>query len=96
MIDDGALVEGGTLPALIQWPRGPHPASAMADLGLRLEALELAHPEPARLESLLQAIGAGPLATVVPGDEPALTAVLRASGTPRLGPGAARGRGETS
>ena len=94
--DDGALVEGGTLPALIQWPQGPHPASAMADLGLRLEALELGHPDPARLEAVLQAMGAGPPAAVVRGAAPSLRAVLRASGDAGLGRPVARGRAEIS
>jgi hypothetical protein len=94
--DDGALAEGGTLPALIQWPQGRHPASAMTDLGLRLESLELGHPDPAGLAAVLRAMGAGPLAAVVRGEQPSLRAVLRASEAPGLGPSAARGRAEIS
>lgn len=83
--DDGTLPDGGTLPALIQWPAGPHPAGAMTDLGLRLERLELHHPQPERLGARLRAIGADHLAEIVPGDRPSLQAVLRASdGTRRV------------
>ena len=77
--DDGALPDGGTLPALIRWRDGPHPAGRMTDLGLRLEALELRHPEPAQLRARLRAIGAAPLVRVVPDGLPSLRAVLRAS-----------------
>lgn len=94
--DDGALAEGGTLPALIQWPQGRHPASAMTDLGLRLESLELGHPDPARLTALLQAMGAEPLAAVVRGEQPSLRAVLRSSGDAGSGRPVARGRAEIS
>lgn len=80
--DDGGLPEGGTLPALIEWPPGPHPAGRMADQGLRLEALELHHPEPERLAAVLDALGAGQLAECLRGERPDLRAVLRtADGT---------------
>jgi hypothetical protein len=82
--DDGGLPEGGTLPALIQWRAGPHPAGAMADLGLRLETLALGHPVPAKLEAVLAAIGASDLATVRRADRPALGAVLRAADGARV------------
>jgi hypothetical protein len=90
------LISGGTLPALIQWPQGRHPASAMTDLGLRLESLELGHPDPARLTALLQAMGAEPLAAVVRGEQPSLRAVLRSSGDAGSGRPVARGRAEIS
>ncbi len=54
---DGALGEGGTLPPLIQWISRPHPAAGMPDLGFRLEALDLGHPEPERLRQALAALG---------------------------------------
>jgi hypothetical protein len=49
----------------------------MTDQGLRLETLELRHPEPARLAPVLEAIGAGHLAITLPADRPGLRAVLR-------------------
>jgi hypothetical protein len=82
--DDGGLPEGGTLPALIQWRAGPHPAGGMADLGLRLDALALGHPEPAKLEAVLGAIGADHLVQTVRADRPALHAVLRTADGARV------------
>lgn len=82
--DDGSLPEAGTLPALIQWRPGPHPAGAMTDQGLRLEALELRHPQPARLAPVLAALGADHLATTVRADRPGLRAVLRGADGTRL------------
>jgi len=56
--EDGSLVEGGTMPTLIQWPADrPHPATGMADLGCSLLSLDLEHPEPHRLGAALDAIG---------------------------------------
>lgn len=59
--DDGALLEGGTVPLVIEWPSGPHPAARMPDVGVRLAGLTAHHPEPNRLLSLLTAIGADSL-----------------------------------
>ena len=92
--DDGALAEGGTLPALIQWSDRAHPAGAMTDLGLRLERLELRHPEPTRLDAVLQAIGADALTTIVRAKAPSLRALLRTPAIP--GQRAAHGRAEIS
>ncbi len=82
--DDGGLPENGTLPALIQWRAGPHPAGRMTDQGLRLETLELRHPDPARLEAVLGAIGASHLAATARAEGPALRAVLRTADGARL------------
>lgn len=64
--DDGHLPEGGTLPVIIQWPDGPHPATRMTDLGLRLKTLRLLHPRPHTLRAMLEAIGAAHLVTIEP------------------------------
>ena len=66
--DDGHLPEGGTLPAIIQWPNGLHPAERMVDLGVRLHALRLRHPEPETLRAKLKAIGTAHLATIEPAE----------------------------
>lgn len=78
--DDGHLPEGGTLPVIIQWPDRPHPAGRMTDLGLRLRALRLRHPEPETLRAMLEAIGAADLAFVEQGeaDEPRIECDLTA------------------
>lgn len=68
--DDGALECGGALPTLIQW-EGRHPAQAMPDSGLTLQALAL-HGVPDRARELLKLRGVD----VQPGPGPALRAVL--------------------
>ncbi len=75
---DGSLVEGGTFPILIEWPRGRHPASNMVDQGIRCAAIKLAHPEPEFLRSALIAIGADGLVELdsKAADEPAIGAAL--------------------
>ncbi len=65
--DDGHLPEGGTLPVIIQWPDGPHPAGRMIDVGLRLHRLRLRHREPETLRAMLEAIGAADLVSVEQG-----------------------------
>jgi hypothetical protein len=96
--DDGGLPEMGTLPALIQWSEGAHPADRMTDLGLRLESIELRHPDPAKLETVLRAIGADHLVEIAQGDRPvpSLRAVLRSSAMPLEGRPSAHGRAEIS
>lgn len=66
--DDGHLPEGGTLPVIIQWPDGPHPAKRMVDLQVRLHALRLRHPKPETLRTKLDAIGTAHLASVEPAE----------------------------
>ena len=54
--DDGQRLHGGALPTLIEW--GPtHPADAMPDSGVTLEALTLSGPEPTLLAQACAAIG---------------------------------------
>ena len=56
--DDGQRLLGGCLPTLIQWGE-THPTQAMADQGLALESLALAHPEADTLRQALHAVGLG-------------------------------------
>jgi hypothetical protein len=42
---DGSMPFDGAFPAFIQWPKGPHPASRMPDLGCSLAKFEIAHPD---------------------------------------------------
>lgn len=61
---DGALPEGGMVPTLIAW-QGTHPTERMPDSGVRLAALEFAHPEPDRIRAAHAAVGltcGGPIA----------------------------------
>ena len=43
--EDGALVEDGLLPGLIQWPGGCNPANKLPESGTRLQRLILQHPQ---------------------------------------------------
>lgn len=54
--EDGRPPLGGVAPALIQWQTHTHPATNMQDLGCTLEALDLLHPEPQRVQSLLASL----------------------------------------
>ncbi len=55
--EDGSLPYGGVVPALIQWPTGTHPTTALEDLGCSLARLECFHPEAERVSAVLTAIG---------------------------------------
>jgi hypothetical protein len=55
--DDGALLEGGTVPAVIQWPEDMHPTANMAPSGCRLLRLQAVHPEPQTLLAKWQCLG---------------------------------------
>jgi len=62
--DDGRLIAGGMLPYVIEWQTDRHPASNMADVGCRLKSLEIHHPLPLWLKSVLECIGASDLVKV--------------------------------
>lgn len=53
----GRLPLAGGAPLLIQRTAGPHPASRLPDLGLRLRRLRVRHPDPGRLNQLAGNIG---------------------------------------
>jgi len=50
--ETGLLPFGGVFPALIAW-KGPHPADALPDRGIRLRRLVLGHPEAGALRAAL-------------------------------------------
>ena len=62
--EDGRLLAGGMLPYAIEWQTEPHPSANMADLGCRFHRLEIHHPYPQWLESMLTSIGASDLVTI--------------------------------
>lgn len=72
---DGSMPEDGLFPTLIEWPDFTGPASGMADLGCRLEALKATHTEPERLTVALADIGAESLIEIEQGT-PGLLAVI--------------------
>ena len=53
---DGARINCGTLPHLIQWDCELHPCDRLPESGVSLTALMLGAPEPERLTSLLDAL----------------------------------------
>ena len=52
--NDGSMPFGGAFPTMIQWPRGPHPASRMPDLGCSLVSFEVAHPDAISIRDALR------------------------------------------
>ncbi len=56
--DSGAIPLDGAAPLILQWDtKGPHPASNMTDLGLRMDALTIKTPHMAKLTELLTVLG---------------------------------------
>lgn len=56
---DGYPVESGLVPALIQWDVPIHPCQRLPDQHCRLEWMEAAHPNPAKVDYLLAELGLG-------------------------------------
>jgi len=66
--EDGHLPESGLLPAFIEWSPGPHPSTAQADLGVRLSAIKLSHPQANDFERTLDALLVSPLVDLSEGE----------------------------
>lgn len=62
--DDGRLLAGGLLPYVIDWQTSSHPSDRMADLGCRLKGLEIFHPYPFWIQSILESVGAANLVKI--------------------------------
>jgi hypothetical protein len=77
---DGALLEEGLIPALIQWDGDTHPADGLADRGCTLVELEGRHPAPALIAHALDALGLKTAMALAHGAARQLTATIR---TPR-------------
>ncbi len=76
---DGSLPLGGAAPALIEWQVPVHPASRMEEQGCSLQRLEVFHPEPERVATLLGQLGLAPRVPVralPPGASPFLVAQI--------------------
>ena len=73
--EDGSLPLGGAAPALIQWHTATHPATTLQDMGCRLVALELLHPEAPRLRALIDGL---------PVTEPGVALSIREARAPGL------------
>lgn len=62
--DDGGLLAGGMLPYVLEWQTDSHPSNKLADLGCQFQGLEIYHPHPAWLQSVLDSIGAADLVKI--------------------------------
>jgi hypothetical protein len=72
---DGGLPLGGAAPGLLQWQER-NPAHRMTDQGCSLRKLELFHPDPQRVESVLMEIGFDGPVSVRHAPEPRLLALI--------------------
>jgi len=70
--DSGVLPFDGVAPALIQWRSAAHPAGRLPDVGCRLVALEVVHPEAAVLGGYFPALDVA----FVTGPQPGLRATF--------------------
>jgi len=71
---NGNLPLSGGAPALIQWEIKDHPAKKLEDYGLSLSKLQIYHPEPERLISLLSSINLKESVEILFGDKTKLIA----------------------
>ncbi len=72
---DGVLPFGNAFPALIQWEGPAHPAPRLPESGVRLDRLEIAHPEAGALAAALAGRLDDPRVAIVPG-APAMRAAF--------------------
>lgn len=75
--DNGKMPLEGAFPALIQWPRGSHPAARMPATGCSLESLQVGHPNAEIIIRFLADNLADPRVSVVVAKEPFLSAEIR-------------------
>ncbi|WP_342105245.1 VOC family protein [Methylobacterium sp. SI9] len=71
---DGAWPADGAAPCAMAWGQSGNPARTMPDLGARLEALVLTHPDPDAARQRHAALGLADPPVIVPGDGPRWTA----------------------
>ncbi|MEH6741379.1 MAG: VOC family protein [Sulfitobacter sp.] len=64
---DGNLPMNGLLPAFIEWSPGPHPSTGQQNLDVRLSAVQLSHPDPDALRTILKILNVDHLAQVTEG-----------------------------
>jgi len=65
---DGKLPFDNAYPALIQWQGSAHPAERLPDVGCRLLAFEVIHPQAKALQAALDGAFFDPRVTIVQGD----------------------------
>ncbi|MCJ2133745.1 VOC family protein [Methylobacterium sp. J-026] len=80
---DGAWPADGAAPCMMDWGPSGSPARTMPDLGARLDALVLTHPDPDAARQLHTALGLAEPPEVVRGDGPRWTARITTPSGPR-------------
>ena len=80
---DGIWPADGAAPYVMDWGPSGSPAETMPDLGARLEALVLTHPDPDAARRLHIALGLAEPPEVVQGDGPRWTARITTPSGPR-------------
>ena len=73
---NGRLPYDGCYPALISWQGPLHPAALLPDMGVRLDSLEIAHPDAAHLTQHLKTRLSDPRITFVSGPQKAMRATF--------------------
>lgn len=73
---DGKLPFDGCFPALIEWAGALHPARALPESGVRLQRLEIAHPQAQALNAALARLFADDRVVIVPGEAKAMRATF--------------------
>ncbi len=81
---DGRLPLDGVAPALIQWEGVAHPAARLPDQGCRLIALRIRHPDPQRIEVMLENLMFDSRITVERSTRPGLHATIQTPQGPRV------------
>lgn len=82
MTDDGCLPAGGLIPFLIEWAAAPHPTASMKDSGCSLIGLQGVHPEPEKVESALESLGARHLISIEKSSPASIPSLLATIETP--------------
>lgn len=77
--EDGQQPYGGAFPGLIRWQGTDHPVERLPDVGCRLAAFEIGHPDPA-LAADLARLGAVPGVTIRHAPAPAMRAGIDTPG----------------
>ncbi len=77
LTDDGKTPMQGAAPLIIQWDSpGPHPASTMVDLGLRLQNIQITTPQADALTTLLAYLGLETPPEIIQGEVTKIIATL--------------------
>lgn len=82
--EDGILPFDNAFPALIQWQGDLHPAPLLPDSGVRLVRLEVAHPQAAELQAVLEGRLEDGRVAIVEGAVPAMRAEFATPQGPRV------------